>query len=558
MTCVLVAATLLSGCLDATQIEVELRTDVKCADRPETTISVGTLGQLESSAPVAVTTACDEQTGRIGSIVVLPHDSKEGQVGLEVVAGIVKSAEECRRDHFVGGCIVARRSLNFVKHHGLKLPIELEAACIDVPCGATETCRKGACVSAEVDPTSCHTNQGCSIVDPDAGMGGTGGMGSAEVGGWGASGAAAVGGTSGGSDGEGGSGGSSNGGRSASGGSAGHPDGGATGQGAMAGEGGSAGEDLAGFGGQGGTATQSAAGFGGQGGTVTQSTAGFGGQGGTVTQSAAGFGGTAGGAGGLSGAGGQGAGGTAGQGSAGKGGQATGGSAGQASGGSAGTGGAQPLGPVLVASDFKSSTGNASSISPTKALLPEHPGDLLLAWVCITSEFGFVTPQNSNFWTAYTNAPGVTLVLAQVRCQLFTAIATGGSESHAFNVFPSSAVSVQRLEFKAAKPLSGSAPADSGYPTTSPTTSAIPIAQNHSALVYFFGVSGSTTLGSINIGSSAQSTAMQQITAGGVNQLTSGIALATDQPPGTAPKVTYAPANSGVWSSAGVVISPNP
>src|SRR6478736_4319408 len=483
-TWALVAATLLGGCLDATQIAVELHTDVKCADRPETTISVGTLGQLESSAPVAVTTACDAQTGRIGSIVVLPHDSKEGQVGIEVVAGIVKSAEECRRDNFVGGCIVARRSLNFVKHHGLELPIDLEAACIDVPCGATETCRRGACVPAQVDPNSCYTSQGCSIADPGAGAGGVG----------------------------------------------------AAGQEPTTGGGGSG--EFGGFGGQGGTIAQSGAGFGGQGGGVAQ---GGGGQG------------SAGGAGGLSSAGGQAAGG-----SAGKGGQGIGGSAGHASGGGAGAGGGPPFGPVLLASDFKSSTGNVSSISPSKALLPEQPGDLLLAWVCITSELGFATPQNSSFWTAYTNAPGVTLVLAQVRCQLFTAIATGGSESHAFNVFPASAVSIQRLEFKAAKPLSAPAPADSGYPTTTPTTSAMAIAQNHSALVYFFGVSGSTTLGSINIGAGAQATVMQQITAGGVNQLTSGIALASDQPAGTAPKVTYAPANSGVWSSAGVVISPNP
>ncbi|HYQ04881.1 MAG TPA: hypothetical protein VER96_39670 [Polyangiaceae bacterium] len=538
-TWALVAATLLGGCLDATQIAVELHTDVKCADRPETTISVGTLGQLESSAPVAVTTACDAQTGRIGSIVVLPHDSKEGQVGIEVVAGIVKSAEECRRDNFVGGCIVARRSLNFVKHHGLELPIELEAACIDVPCGATETCRRGACVPAQVDPNSCYTSQGCSIADPGAGaggVGGAGGMGGVGVGGWGAGGGGASGGTSGGGEGEGGSGALGSGGTSAIGGSAGQAAGGAAGQEPTTGGGGSG--EFGGFGGQGGTIAQSGAGFGGQGGGVAQ---GGGGQG------------SAGGAGGLSSAGGQAAGG-----SAGKGGQGIGGSAGHASGGGAGAGGGPPFGPVLLASDFKSSTGNVSSISPSKALLPEQPGDLLLAWVCITSELGFATPQNSSFWTAYTNAPGVTLVLAQVRCQLFTAIATGGSESHAFNVFPASAVSIQRLEFKAAKPLSAPAPADSGYPTTTPTTSAMAIAQNHSALVYFFGVSGSTTLGSINIGAGAQATVMQQITAGGVNQLTSGIALASDQPAGTAPKVTYAPANSGVWSSAGVVISPNP
>jgi hypothetical protein len=84
------------------------------------------------------------------------------------------------------------------------------------------------------------------------------------------------------------------------------------------------------------------------------------------------------------------------------------------------------------------------------------------------------------------------------------------------------------------------------------------ISQNHSALVYFFGVSGSTTLASIKIGAGAQSTAMAQISGGGLNQLTSGVAVAYDQPPGTAPKVSYAPASSGVWSSAGAVIGPNP
>jgi len=213
---------------------------------------------------------------------------------------------------------------------------------------------------------------------------------------------------------------------------------------------------------------------------------------------------------------------------------------------------------VLVASDFKSSTGNVSSISPTKSLLPEKPGDILFAWVCITSQFGFATPQDGNFWSAYTNAAGMTLLLAQVRCQIFTAIATGGSESHAFNVFPSSGASIQRLEFKATKPPPASPQSDSGFPTTTATTSSMTVSQNHSALVYFFGVSGSTTLGPIKIGSGGVSTPMQQVIAGGGNQLTSGIAVAYDQPSGTAPKVTYAPANTSVWSSAGVVLSPNP
>gem|GEM_PF-2880696 len=556
LACALLAAPLFCGCLDATQVEVELTTDVNCADRPETTISVGTLGQLDSSAPVAVTTACDAKTGRIGSIVVLPHESKEGQVGIEIVAGIAKGADECRRDNFAGGCIVARRSLNFVKHHGLQLPIELEAACVDVPCGATETCRKGACVSAEVDPNSCFTSQGCSIVDPQGGSGGSGGSGGyggagvggnsgAGVGGSHSGGAGPSGGATGGGEGQAGDGSSPGG----AGGSAGQSMGGSGGEAATGGQSGSAGQTSAGFGGQGGASGQASAGFAGQVAAAGQASGGFGGQGagGSAGQAAAGTGGQA-------------AGGNVGQTAAGTGGQAFGGSAGQTAAGAGGqaAGGAPPLGPVLVASDFKASTGSVLSISPTKALLPEHPGDILFAWVCVTSDLGFASPQDSTFWSAYTNAPGQNFLLAKLHCQVFTATATGGSESHAFNVFPSAAVTIQRLEFASAKPPPASPPSDSGFPTTTATTSSMTVSQNHSALVYFFGVSGSTTLGAIKLGVGQVSTPMQQITAGGVSQLTSGIAVAYDQPPGTAPKVTYAPASTSVWSSAGVVLSPSP
>jgi len=213
---------------------------------------------------------------------------------------------------------------------------------------------------------------------------------------------------------------------------------------------------------------------------------------------------------------------------------------------------------VLVASDSKASTGNVSVISPSKALLPENPGDILFAWVCITSQIGSATPQDSTFWTTYTNAPGMTLGLAQVRCQAFTATATGGSQSHAFSIFPASAATIQRLEFSAARPPPASPAFDSGFPTSTPTTNAMTIGQNHSALVYFLGVSGSTTLGSIKIGASGQTTTMLRISGGGISQLTSGVAVAFDQPLGTAPKVSYAPASSSVWSSAGVVLSPSP
>src|SRR5262249_51723793 len=67
--------------------------------------------------------------------------------------------------------------------------IQLEASCIDVPCGVTETCRRGTCVSATLpDPTHCTDPAGCD--GKDAGASGSGGSGA------GGSGGASSGGTS--------------------------------------------------------------------------------------------------------------------------------------------------------------------------------------------------------------------------------------------------------------------------------------------------------------------------------------------------------------------------
>gem|GEM_PF-2841252 len=179
----LLGGLLAGGCLDATQVKLELTTDVNCTDEPATTITVGQLGEFEEVAPAARTQACSSGGGRVGSIVVVPSGSAKGSLGVQVVMGIDKSPEQCVEDDFVGGCIVARRSLGFVQHRGLFLPVELEAACIDVPCGATETCRNGICVDAEIrDLDLCLREVGCDVELAGGGGGGGGtGTGGAET-----------------------------------------------------------------------------------------------------------------------------------------------------------------------------------------------------------------------------------------------------------------------------------------------------------------------------------------------------------------------------------------
>ena len=174
----------LSACRDATQARITLTTDALCADVVETSITTGLPSAFESAAPVAVTSACD--AGRIGDLVLVPSGGKEEPFAVRVVTGLNKSADDCIRDGYVGGCIVARRTLRFLPHRSIELPIELEVACKDVPCNATQTCRHGQCVSAEVDPTQCLGSSPCDVspAHPSGGAGGGGGAsGSADAGG---------------------------------------------------------------------------------------------------------------------------------------------------------------------------------------------------------------------------------------------------------------------------------------------------------------------------------------------------------------------------------------
>lgn len=455
-------AALMGGCLDATQIEIELSTDVDCSDRPQTTIRVGQLGLIEKSPPVAVTAACNAETGRIGSLVILPNESKQGHLEIQVVAGLGKSAEECQRDNFVGGCIVARRSLNFVKHRSLRLPIGLEVACLDVPCGATQTCRKGECVSSQVNPDSCESEQGCMVV--------------------------------------------------------------------AAGGAGAGGAPTAGSGGTSGNAGESTGGVGESGNGGQDSVAGD-------EQ------------------------GTAGESLAGGAGEQTGGAGGQTGGAGAAAGGAPPLGPVLVASDSVAFTSKVTVISPTKSQLPEHPGDVLFAWVCIASQFGSIIPRDNAFWTHYAGGVGLGQLTAAVNCEAFTATATGGAQSHDFLSSVAATATVQRLELAQAKLPLGLPEYAKGFPSQMPKTNAIAVAGTHPALVYFFAVSGANTLKPIKVGASAVAMPMTQVVEVdplGIDSLTSGFTVASDQPVGTAPAVIYSPSNAGVWVSAGAVVSSSP
>ena len=149
---------LLLSCRPATQIILEIDTDIACSDHPTTGIAVGKLSELESRPMSAETPQCNPATGRIGSLVILPGGEKDQETAIRVVTGVTMSVDDCVTNGYVGGCVVARRALSFVPGETLHLPVHMQVSCIDVPCGATETCRDGSCVPATIaDSQRLHT-----------------------------------------------------------------------------------------------------------------------------------------------------------------------------------------------------------------------------------------------------------------------------------------------------------------------------------------------------------------------------------------------------------------
>lgn len=172
-SCVLGVTVAIGACSPPTQMTIEVRTRMRCAELASgVSLAVGstpesTEQKLSSRFPTASTNDCVE-SGLIGTLVVTPGSSSAAVV---VVAGTSgRPTSECTRENAYKDCIVARRSFAFVEHKRLTLPIELTADCVNVPCGLDTTCVGGVCVGAHVE---C-SDDGCGAIgSADGGVGAT-------------------------------------------------------------------------------------------------------------------------------------------------------------------------------------------------------------------------------------------------------------------------------------------------------------------------------------------------------------------------------------------------
>lgn len=112
------------------------------------------LGNTDASI---ATVSCPSSSGRIGTLVFVP--SQRGNK-FEVSVGACDKTQM--------HCIRAARSVRFVPHTPLRLPISLDRACMDVLCLPDFTCSGGACVPEDVSD-HCIGGVCTPTSPPDAG-----------------------------------------------------------------------------------------------------------------------------------------------------------------------------------------------------------------------------------------------------------------------------------------------------------------------------------------------------------------------------------------------------
>jgi hypothetical protein len=170
----------LGACLDPTEITLDVTTNVDCATGlREVDIYIGKHGETLTS-PSAVASKCEDPTNdRVGTLVVIPS-SIDATVDISVVA-VLTGAASCKPDSTDSHCIVAKRTLGYISHTPLELPIFLDANCAGFACPDGQTCAAPngkpmcvddtpTCTASGGSATSCGLDGGASdaaVVDAD-------------------------------------------------------------------------------------------------------------------------------------------------------------------------------------------------------------------------------------------------------------------------------------------------------------------------------------------------------------------------------------------------------
>lgn len=151
-----------SACRSPTQITVRVTTAFACSDLSNDTVSLS--AGAAPGANIAQTISTDCHDGYVGSVVLVPSDHGD-RVAIEVIAALSPRALDADGKCAEGsdGRIHARRSIAFIPHTPLLVPIELEKSCAGVTCDPRDTCFQGGCKSATIDSPDRQSSNGCGV-----------------------------------------------------------------------------------------------------------------------------------------------------------------------------------------------------------------------------------------------------------------------------------------------------------------------------------------------------------------------------------------------------------
>lgn len=143
-----------SDCAEATQIQIDVRTD-GCRVVKNTGIAVTTPDRIDEADLTIFTPRAEgceaKPEDRVGTLVVYPSGAKDAEIGVRIVTGVSRTAQECAKGPY-DGCIVARRVLRFVPGTSQKVIVIMSRACEGKDCGPGNECTEGGqCVTVLPD-----------------------------------------------------------------------------------------------------------------------------------------------------------------------------------------------------------------------------------------------------------------------------------------------------------------------------------------------------------------------------------------------------------------------
>jgi outer membrane protein assembly factor BamB len=169
-------AGLAPSCRPATEIVVRVTTDFDCSRLGSSGVAlhVGASTAFGPASSLSASCAGDY----VGSVVLVPSDNGNA-VFFDVTAALAPQSLDASGTCTEGsaGCIHARRSLRYLSHESLLVPIQLQQECAGVVCDPDSTCYSSQCVPAAVDPSTCEGSGGCPPPSGDGGAAGSDGCG---------------------------------------------------------------------------------------------------------------------------------------------------------------------------------------------------------------------------------------------------------------------------------------------------------------------------------------------------------------------------------------------